>query len=108
MYPNTTALEYTGVTLLIIRSDTGEKMPGIDATTLIDVSSRTPNDSLLQSLMADERLAAKTTAVGDCVAPGIIQAAVFSGHAAARRLIGDVPATGIYKREVPLLFVENR
>lgn len=108
MYPNTTALEYTGATLHIIRSDTGERMPGIDATTLIDVSSRTPNDSLLQLLMADEKLAAKTTAVGDCVAPGIIQAAVFSGHAAARRLIGDVPATGMYKREVPVLFTENR
>lgn len=39
------------------------------------------------------------TRIGDCDAPGIIQAAVLSGHAHARRLLGATPDARNFKRE---------
>ncbi|MGJ8547670.1 MAG: FAD-dependent oxidoreductase [Sulfitobacter sp.] len=104
MYPNTTALGWTGSALQIERADSGAGLPDIAGATLIDVSSRSPNDALLSTLREDSALAGKVSGIGDCLAPGIIQAAVFSGHAEARRLIGDVPQSGIYRRETPVLF----
>lgn len=104
MYPNITATRWTGSALQVTRSDTGQGMPEIAGATLINVSSRTPNDGLLTTLKENSDLADRVSGIGDCLAPGIIQAAVFSGHAEARRLIGDVPKNGIYKRETPVLF----
>lgn len=103
-YPNTTALGWTGSGLRVTRSDTGQALPEIMGKHLVFVGARTPRAGLLTALKATDGLQGKLSAVGDCVAPGIIQAAVFSGHAAARRLIGDVPNSGIYKRETPVLF----
>ena len=104
MYPGTTALGWSGSGLRVVRSDTGADLPEIAGATLIDVSSRRPDDGLLTALRADADLSDRVSAIGDCLAPGIIQAAVFSGHAEARRLIGDVPTSGIFKRETPVLF----
>lgn len=106
MYPNITATRWTGSALQVTRSDTGQPMPEIAGATLINVSSRTPNDGLLTALKETSDLADRVSGIGDCLAPGIIQAAVFSGHAEARRLIGDVPKNGIYKRETPVLFMD--
>ena len=104
MYPNTTAKQWNGEVLEITRSDTGGALPSIAAAHLIAVGAREPQDALLSELQEMEELSSKVSGVGDCIAPGIIQAAVFSGHAEARRLIGDVPQTGIFKRETPVLF----
>lgn len=104
MYPNTTVRRWTGAALDVMRSDTGQDQAPIEGGQLICVGARQPNDDLLTSLRKDDNLADRVTGIGDCLAPGIIQAAVFSGHAEARRLIGDVPENGIYKRETPVLF----
>ena len=104
MYPNTTAKQWNGEALEIARSDTGGALPSIAAAHLIAVGAREPQDALLSELQEMEELSSKVSGMGDCIAPGIIQAAVFSGHAEARRLIGDVPQTGIFKRETPVLF----
>ena len=55
------------------------------------VSDRVPNDSLYHDLMADEAALAvagikSVTRIGDCLAPGTIAAAVYSGHLEARQL----------------------
>ncbi len=71
--------EYSGV----------EKSIACDS--IVVVTSRTPNDGLYQSLMekmeAGAEGAPKTLKrIGDCEAPAIIAAAVFSGHKYAREL----------------------
>ena len=39
------------------------------------------------------------TRIGDCNAPGTIQAAVLSGHMQARQLLGYMPDAQSYRRE---------
>ena len=104
MHPNTTVDEWTGSALNVTRSDSGATLPQIEGETLISVGVRDPQDGLLTTLKNDPDHADKVSGIGDCLAPGIIQAAVFSGHAEARRLISDTPTNGIYRRETPVLF----
>jgi dimethylamine/trimethylamine dehydrogenase len=60
----------------------------IDADSLVLVTARQPNDGLYRALF--EHLAAGTLGslrrIGDCEAPAIIAAAVYSGHRYAREL----------------------
>lgn len=104
MYPNTTVIRWTGSALEIARSDTSQALPSIEGAHLISVGARSPDDALFNTLKQNDTLADRVHGIGDCLAPGIIQAAVFSGHAKARSLIGDMPDNGIYKRETPVLF----
>jgi dimethylamine/trimethylamine dehydrogenase len=63
-----------------------------EADWLVLVTSREPEDRLLRELVgedpADERRGdgMDVRGIGDCVAPGLIAHAVYSGHAAAREL----------------------
>ncbi len=82
----------------------------IEADYLIPLTARLPNDALLSALRSQQVqfLAAggkSIQGVGDCIAPGIIAAAVYSGHKAAREL-GDVNAGSC---DVPrdTIFVNN-
>jgi dimethylamine/trimethylamine dehydrogenase len=102
MYPNTTATEWRGGHLLIERTDNHEELAPIRAGALLSVTARLPSDELAKELI-EAGLA--VTAIGDAVAPGIIQAAVFSGHRAAREFLGTEPANRVFKREVPSLIV---
>jgi dimethylamine/trimethylamine dehydrogenase len=66
----------------------------IDADFLIPVSARLPNDELwLELIGKNDRLQASgglsIQRVGDCSAPGIIAAAIYSGHKVARELGAD-------------------
>jgi dimethylamine/trimethylamine dehydrogenase len=59
------------------------------AAAIVTLTSRLPNDDLAQSLSAlpDATAAAgiiAITSIGDCLAPGTIAAAVYSGHRHAR------------------------
>ena len=61
----------------------------LDCTTLVSVTSRLPNDRLWQDLSANKSNwqdagIQSVTRIGDCLAPGIIASAVFSGHQFAR------------------------
>ncbi|MFQ5761215.1 MAG: hypothetical protein ACE5HM_09610, partial [Acidiferrobacterales bacterium] len=65
------------------------------------ITERTPNDELYQALRTDTSVAGagiKTVrTIGDCYAPGIIAAAVHSGHLAAREfqaVSSDIPFNG--------------
>ena len=64
---------------------------GVEAEALVFVTARTPNDQLYQELA--NRISANTKGapnsirrIGDCEAPAIIAAAVYSGHRYAREL----------------------
>lgn len=104
MHPNTVARRWTGSALEIGRADTGTDLPDLNGAHLIMVGTRTPGDALLTGLKAQDLTAARVSGIGDCIAPGIIQSAVFSGHAEARRLIGDSSETAPFRRETPVLF----
>ncbi len=104
MHPNTTVKAWTGAALQVTRSDTSARLPDIVGQTLVAVGMRIPNDALYHSLKAMPDLAPRVSAIGDCVAPGIIQAAVFSGHTEARRLLSGLSEGSPFKRETPVLF----
>ena len=67
---------------------------------------RNAHDALHRELSSDEpALSAagikSVTAIGDCLAPGLIAAAVYGGHKYARELDTDVPLdTTPFRREV--------
>jgi dimethylamine/trimethylamine dehydrogenase len=74
------------------------------AAALVMVTARTPNDDLYRALTADPdapRSAGiqSVTRIGDCLAPGTIGAAVFSGHAFARELDAPDPGDVPFRRE---------
>ncbi|MFC6486975.1 NAD-binding protein [Nitratireductor sp. GCM10026969] len=102
MYPNTTAIAWKGNGLSVFRSDTGDELPPIEGHTLISVTTRMPDPALSQSLT--ER-GIPHRVIGDADCPGVIQAAVYSGHRHAREILGTEPADRIFRRERPQLFV---
>ena len=59
----------------------------LDATTLVFVGARRPQDGLHRELPGDGDIGQLYLA-GDCVVPGNIQAAVYSGHRIARQILG--------------------
>lgn len=66
---------------------------------LVLVTARLAEDSLIRAL-GDDRGAIKTVAaIGDCVAPATIAAAVFEGHRYARELDGPKPGDVPFLRE---------
>lgn len=81
----------------------------IPAASLLLVTSREPEQGLYQALdaLAEQRVAAGIQSVallGDCLAPGTIAGAVYSGHRLAREF--DAPAGSlIMRREIPRLEV---
>jgi len=86
---------------------TGEQRR-LPCATLIPVTSRLPRDGLYRDLVCDaEALRASgiksVTRIGDCLAPGLIVDAVYSGHGYARAL-DEPPAPDVpYKRERPVV-----
>ena len=68
------------------------------------MTSRDADDALYQALLAHEDRFETLRAIGDCLAPGTVAAAVYDGHAAARDLesAGDIYAS-LYAREMPEL-----
>ena len=73
-----------------------------DCDTLVLVTERLPNDEVFQNLQNEKINFSKTRIktiqrIGDCLAPGIIAAAVHSGHLAAREL------ENVSMEEVPFL-----
>lgn len=81
----------------------------IPAASLLLVTSREPEQTLYQALneATEQRLEAgieSVVLVGDCLAPGTIAAAVYSGHRLAREF--DAPAGSlVMRREIPRLEV---
>ncbi len=71
---------------------------GIDTQAVVLVGARSANDSLHTELI--DRIEPNALfAAGDCVAPGIIQAAVLSGHTIAQHILTGTDVTADLKRE---------
>ena len=67
----------------------------IEAATVVMATSRTPQDGLYHSLV--DRIAIDR--IGDCLAPGTIATAVYSGHKFARELDASVPGPVPFRRD---------
>ncbi len=67
----------------------------IAATTVVMATSRTPQDELYHSLA--DRIAIDR--IGDCLAPGTIATAVYSGHKFARELDASVSVPVSFLRD---------
>ena len=70
------------------------KAQEIACDAFVAVTARQPNDALWRALSAQQDHWAdagiqSVTRIGDCLAPGLIAAAVYSGHAYARAQIAD-------------------
>ena len=98
--PNTFAKKCSGNTLEIARSDTKQELQSLAFGTLIHIGLRDPDLALFHAL--PEGVSA--TLIGDALAPGLIQAAVFSGHKAAMEF-ETTPGERVHNREAPILYV---
>ncbi len=85
----------------------GGGQQAIECASVVMVTSRLPEDALQQSLQSREQDwrgagIAAIDCIGDCLAPGLIAHAVYSGHRYAREL--DEPVADIaFKRQRPIL-----
>lgn len=80
------------------------KRTHLPASALVTVTARKANDALYVQLMKDPKITQdngiKTiTRIGDCLAPGIIAAAIYSGHRAAREMDAPRQKTLSFSRE---------
>jgi dimethylamine/trimethylamine dehydrogenase len=93
-----TAHDMTGFdgSTVTLASNYGEPDRKVPAKAVVSVTSRLPEEALYHALIADEAALKaagieSVTRIGDCLAPGLIAHAVYSGHRYAREL--DVPAS---------------
>ena len=100
LMPATSATTCSNNALSICRSDTGADLGVLEFDSLVHIGLREPNLDLWNSF-ADE---APVTLIGDAQAPGLIQAAVFSGHRMAMEY-DTVPEERLHRREAPQIFV---
>lgn len=78
----------------------------IPCGTFIPVTMREASDTLYADLTALGGPWKSLTRVGDCLAPGTIAAAIYSGHKFAREFGEPAPQGVPFKRELPLLAVD--
>ena len=70
--------------------------------TLIMVTSRISNDAIYQELSKQPDRFKTLLAIGDCLAPSTIAAAVYDGHLAARNLESEIDFyEPLFRREMP-------
>lgn len=67
----------------------------VEAGSVVMVTSRSPVDDLYHALAGGFDV----KRIGDCLAPGTIATAVYSGHRAAREMDEEQPATVSFRRE---------
>jgi dimethylamine/trimethylamine dehydrogenase len=72
-----------------------EEQKLVETGSIVMVTSRSPVDGLYDSL----RGGFGVRRIGDCLAPGTIATAVYSGHRAAREMDETQPATVSFRRE---------
>ncbi len=88
--------------LEVRRGDISEVVHRLAIKSLVLVTAQQGSTALADAL-TDNLGETKVTAIGDCIAPGTIQAAVFAGHLAARELLGHEPDDRVYRREEAIL-----
>ena len=104
--PNTNIRGFDGHRVLLVNGLTGV-VTEREAPAVVTVTARLPADGLFAALegraqeLADAGIVSLVR-VGDCYAPGTIQAAVYSGHKLARGLDAVATPAGLIRRELPL------
>ncbi len=96
---------FDGSHVLLANELTGV-VTGREAWAVITVTARLPIDGLYEALEGEsQKMAAagivSLTRVGDCYAPGTIQAAVYSGQKVARELDTEPVSASSIRRELP-------
>jgi dimethylamine/trimethylamine dehydrogenase len=90
-----TALASIGGDAVILESIYTGETREVESASVVMITSRVPQDDLYHALV--ERIAIQR--VGDCLAPGTIAAAVYSGHKYARQMDAPVPIGVPFRRE---------
>ena len=90
-----TALASIGGDAVVLESIYTGETREVEAASVVMITSRLPQDDLYHALV--ERIAIQR--VGDCLAPGTIAAAVYSGHKYARQMDAPVPSGVPFRRE---------
>jgi dimethylamine/trimethylamine dehydrogenase len=72
-----------------------ERTHPVDAAGVVMVTSRVPHAPLYEALVGRIDIAR----IGDCIAPGTIATAVYSGHECAREMDTGTPADVRFRRE---------
>ena len=102
---NLTKIEAGGVE---VQGVYGEPARAIDCASVVMVTARIPNDALYYDLKATpDKLAGagiiSVKRIGDALGPGLIAAAVWSGHRFARELDAPPPGDVPFKRELVIV-----
>jgi dimethylamine/trimethylamine dehydrogenase len=90
-----TTLASVGEDAVILESIYTGQTREIEAANVVMTTSRLPQDALYHALA--DRIA--ISRVGDCLAPGTIATAVYSGHRYARQMDAPVPVGVPFRRE---------
>jgi dimethylamine/trimethylamine dehydrogenase len=90
-----TALECVGEGFVSLASVHTEATREVEAASVVMVTSREPTDALYHTLR--DRVSIQR--IGDCLAPGTIATAVYSGHRCAREADAEVSAGVPFARE---------
>lgn len=94
---NLASIESDHVELSCVFTDTKQTLP---CKSVVMVTMREAEDALYHALTTNPENGPKTvTRIGDCLAPGTIAAAVYSGHRYARELGEPVPEGVPFRRE---------
>ncbi|MDY0871205.1 oxidoreductase [Dongia rigui] len=86
----------------------GEEPEFIPVDAIVPVTARLPEEALYQSLIANpdalkDAGIKSVTRIGDCLAPGLIAYAVYSGHRYARELDANDMGEVKFRRPLPLM-----
>jgi dimethylamine/trimethylamine dehydrogenase len=90
-----TSLVSVGERTVILESTHTGRTREIEAANVVMTTSRLPQDALYHALA--DRITIQR--IGDCLAPGTIATAVYSGHRAAREMDAEVPIGVPFRRE---------
>jgi dimethylamine/trimethylamine dehydrogenase len=104
---NQTISAFDGSRVTLACTYTGRES-SVPAAAILSLTSRLPNDELYEELvgMQESVTAAgivSLTPIGDCLAPGTIAAAVYSGHRHAREFDKEPSDEVPFRRELPLI-----
>ena len=104
--PHTNVQGFDGRRVLLVNELT-DIVTEREARAVIAVTARLPVDGLYEGLEGESQRMGEAgivslTRVGDCYAPGTIQAAVYSGHKSARELDAVPTLASSVRRELPL------
>ena len=108
MRPRERMAEVTNGSVRLVAADMDAETAIRTPDGIVLVTAREADDGLYQALLAAGCDETKLHLAGDCLAPGTIQAATFSGHKVAREIDGDALAIGIYRRDAPIVFETER